>query len=59
MKRKEIAEKEYISEETVKHHITHILKKLNFPTTKRMIDFLENIGVMELFNTINNEQNKD
>ena len=51
-KRREIAEKEYLSEETVKHHITHILKKLDFRSTKCMIGHLNELGIMEMFDDV-------
>lgn len=48
-KRKEIAEAEFLSEETVKFHIRNILKKMGFATTAEMISFLKDFGVMEKF----------
>ena len=38
----------FLSEETVKIHIKHILRKLNFTNTIEMLDFLREIGIMEL-----------
>ena len=46
--RKKIAEMRFLSEETVKIHIKHILRKLNFTNTIEMLDFLREIGIMEL-----------
>lgn len=46
--RKKIAEMRFLSEETVKIHIKHILRKLNFSNTVEMLDFLREIGIMEL-----------
>lgn len=48
-KRKEIAEKNFMSEETVKIHIRHILRKLDFTSTQEMVDFLNKMGIMEIF----------
>lgn len=47
--RKTIAKENYMAEDTVKVHIRHILKKLDFSTTMEMINFLKKLGVMELF----------
>lgn len=41
-KRKEIAKTEVLSEETVKLHIRHILRKLEFTTSKEMVSYLKN-----------------
>ena len=46
-KRKEIAKEKELSENTVKQHIRHILKKLNFESTSKMIDFLEELDIMD------------
>lgn len=46
--RKKIAEMRFLSEETVKIHIKHILRKLNFTNTAEMVVFLQEIGIMEL-----------
>ncbi len=48
-KRREIAEIEVLSEETVKFHIRNILKKLRFSSTAEMISFLKDFGVLEKF----------
>ncbi len=48
-KRRKIATDEHMSEETVKLHIRHILRKLNFKTSSEMIAYLKKIGVMEFF----------
>ena len=45
--RKKIAEMRFLSEETVKIHIKHILRKLNFSNTAEMMVFLQEIGIME------------
>lgn len=47
--RKTIAKENFMAEDTVKVHIRHILKKLDFSTTMEMINFLKKLGVMELF----------
>lgn len=48
-KRKKIAAENYMSEETVKIHIRHILKKLQFSSTMEMVSELEKMGIMELY----------
>ena len=47
--RKMIAKEKFISEETVKIHIRHILRKLDFNTTSEMVSNLRHLGVMEYF----------
>ena len=47
--RKMIAKEKFISEETVKIHIRHILRKLDFNTTSEMVSNLRHMGVMEYF----------
>ena len=49
-KRKDIAEAEVLSEETVKFHIRNILKKLNFASSAEMVRFLKELGIFEKFN---------
>ena len=59
--RKKIAEMRFLSEETVKIHIKHILRKLNFTNTAEMMVFLQEIGIMELLEKqqlFNKEENK-
>ena len=46
-KRKEIAANNYISEETVKLHVRHILRKLNFSSTYEMISELNKMGIVD------------
>lgn len=46
-KRSKIAEIEYISENTLKIHIRHILRKLGFISTHEMIKTLNDIGIMQ------------
>ena len=48
-KRSEIADSEFISLGTVKTHINHILKKLNFTATHDLIGFLKKIKIFEEF----------
>ena len=48
-KRKKIAAENYMSEETVKIHIRHILKKLQFSSTTEMVSELEKMGIMEMY----------
>ena len=47
--RKMIAKEKFISEETVKIHIRHILRKLDFNTTSEMVSNLRHMGVMKYF----------
>ena len=47
--RKMIAKEKFISEETVKIHIRHVLRKLDFNTTSEMVSNLRHMGVMEYF----------
>ena len=47
--RKMIAKEKFMSEETVKIHIRHILRKLDFNTTSEMVSNLRHMGVMEYF----------
>lgn len=46
-KRAKIAELEFISENTLKLHIKHILRKLDFSTCREMTKFLNELNVME------------
>ena len=46
--RRKIAEMRFSSEETIKIHIKHILRKLNFSNVAEMLIFLREIGIMEL-----------
>ena len=46
-KRQEIAKDNYMSEETVKLHIRHILRKLNFSSTYEMTSELNKMGIVE------------
>ena len=46
--RSKIAEMRFSSEETIKIHIQHILRKLNFTNVAEMITFLREMGIMEL-----------
>ena len=48
-KRREIAEIEFISLETVKTHVSHILKKLSFQSTSELIKFLTKIKIFDEF----------
>lgn len=48
-KRREIAEMEFISLETVKTHVSHILKKLSFQSTSELIKFLTKIKIFDEF----------
>lgn len=48
-KRREIAEIEFVSEETVKTHVSHILKKLGFHSTHELIKFLKKIKLFDEF----------
>ena len=48
-KRKEISVQEVLSEETVKLHIRHILRKLDFATTRELILFLKAIHFLDYF----------
>lgn len=47
--RKTIAKEKFMSEETVKVHIRHILKKLGFSTTMEMVTFLRKLGILDYF----------
>ncbi len=49
MKRKEIAKEEVLSEETVKLHVRHILRKLEFASTKEMIDYLKELKLLDYY----------
>lgn len=49
-KRKEIAKAEVLSEETVKLHIRHILRKLEFSTSREMVDYLKKLKLLEYYN---------
>ncbi len=48
-KRREIAKTEVLSEETVKLHIRHILRKLGFDTSREMVDYLKKLNIMVYF----------
>lgn len=48
-KRREISEMEFISMETVKTHVSHILKKLGFHSTSELIRFLKRIKIFDEF----------
>ena len=54
-KRRKIAEENFMSEETVKIHIRHILRKLEFDSTDEMIRELEKMGVMEIWEKMDRE----
>ena len=49
-KRREIAKTEFLSEETVKLHIRHILRKLGFSSSKEMVDYLKRIKLLDYYN---------
>lgn len=46
-KRSKIAELEFISENTLKLHIKHILRKLGFSTCREMVKFLNELNIMD------------
>lgn len=46
-KRAKIADLEFISENTLKLHIKHILRKLNFSTCREMTKFLNELDIMD------------
>lgn len=48
-KRKEISREEVLSEETVKLHIRHILRKLGFDSTREMVAYLKEIRFWDYF----------
>ena len=48
-KRREIAEAEFVSMETVKTHISHILKKLGFHSAAELTAFLKKIKIFDEF----------
>lgn len=48
-KRREIASSECLSEETVKIHTRHILKKLNFRTVSELVSYLKSLNIVETF----------
>lgn len=48
-KRREIAKAEVLSEETVKLHVRHILRKLGFATSREMVDYLKKLNIMDYF----------
>lgn len=48
-KRKEIAAEEVLSEETVKLHVRHILRKLGFSASREMIDFLKELKLLDYY----------
>lgn len=48
-KRREISAQEVLSEETVKLHIRHILRKLDFATTKELVNYLKEIHFLDYF----------
>ena len=47
IKRSKIAETEFISENTLKLHIKHILRKLSFASCREMVKFLNELNIME------------
>lgn len=47
--RKEIAQKNYLAITTVHTHVKHILKKLNYTSTKKMVAFIKEIHLFENF----------
>ena len=47
--RKEIAKKKFMSEDTVKTHIRHILRKLGCTSTSEMLVLLEQLGITNYF----------
>ena len=49
-KRREIAKTEYLSEETVKLHIRHILRKLGFASSREMVEYLKKIKLLDYYN---------
>lgn len=49
-KRREIAKTEFLSEETVKLHIRHILRKLGFSSSREMIDYLKKLKLLDYYN---------
>ena len=50
MKRREIALEEHLSQETVKLHTRHILKKLDFRTVSELISYFKSQKIVETFN---------
>ncbi len=49
-KRSQIAQSEFISQETVKSHVRHILRKLGFTNVNEMVGFLRSIQIFEDYN---------
>ncbi|MDD6735283.1 MAG: response regulator transcription factor [Clostridiales bacterium] len=49
-KRGQIAQSEFISQETVKTHVRHILRKLGFTNVNEMVAFLRSIQIFEDYN---------
>lgn len=47
--RRDIAKIEVLSEETVKLHIRHILRKLEFTSNREMTDYLKEIGLLDYY----------
>jgi len=50
MSKKKISELRSVEMSTIKVHVKHILKKLNFATMSDLIGFLKKIGIYEEFN---------
>lgn len=48
-KRKEIAKAEVLSEETVKLHVRHILRKLEFASSRELVDYLKELKLVDYF----------
>lgn len=48
-KRRDIARAEVLSEETVKLHIRHILRKLEFSSSREMIDYLKELKLLDYY----------
>ena len=48
--KKEISQLRCIEVSTIKVHVKHILKKLNFPTINNLVGFLRKIKIYENFN---------
>lgn len=49
MSRKKIAETEVLSEDTIKLHVRHILRKLDFATSRELIAYLKKIHFLDYF----------
>lgn len=48
--RNEMAKEKYLSEETIKTHIRHILKKMGCTSTAELLKVLEELGITNYFN---------